>query len=248
MDRTLAAKFQILRARIESDLKPGSVILVTSALPGDGKSVTAYGLADCLAQIGRRVALVDGSATARSANPSPYPLDAAKMPIVPLPFDELETRRLGASIGTFVAKMRSEYDFTLIDGAAFMRSSVPMLLASAVDGVLLTVRLGRAQTDDDLLMCQMLGSAKANLLGVVAVSAESIAPFGPPPESSPQADVRRGRSGESVDANVAASTRLMNAFLNAYTAVVAYVTRRFVRTPPEFVDARALHGRSDSGQ
>jgi Mrp family chromosome partitioning ATPase len=192
MDRTLAAKFQILRARIESDLKPGSVILVTSAGAGDGKSVTAFGLATCLAQVGRRVALVEGSAGARSVKPAPYPLEAATMPILPLPFDELETRHLGSSIGTFVAKMRTEYDFTVIDGAAFMRSSVPMLLASDVDGVLLTLRLGRAESEDDRLMSQMLGSAKANLIGVVAVASAAIAAFGHPPESSRQADVRRG--------------------------------------------------------
>jgi Mrp family chromosome partitioning ATPase len=230
MDRTLAAKFQILRARIESDLKPGSVILVTSALEGDGKSVTAYGLASCLAQVGRRVALVDGSATARSINPSPYPPEVANMPIVPLPFDELETRRLGASIGSFVAKMRGEYDFTLIDGAAFMRSSVPMLMSSDVDGVLLSVRLGRSQSEDDRLMCQMLASAKANLLGVVAVSAESLAAFGPPPESSRQADVRHDRSSEPVDGNVAASTGLMSTLLNLFAALCSHLVRRGVRT------------------
>jgi len=248
MDRTVAAKFQILRARIESDLKPGSVILITSAMTGDGKSVTAYGLADCLAQVGRRVALVDSSATARSVNPSPYPLEAANMPIVPLPFDELETRRLGASIGKFVAKMRTEYDYTLIDGATFMRSSVPMLLASDVDGVLLTVRLGRAQSEDDRLMCQMLVSARANLLGVVAVSPESIATFGPPPQSSPQADVRRGRTSETIDGNVAASTRLMRQLLNFCVAIGDYLTRHAVRTSPKFVEANVLNGRSDSGR
>jgi len=199
MERTLAAKFQILRARIESDLTPRSVILVTSALAGDGKSVTAYGLANCLAQAGRRVALVDGGATARSVNPGPYPHEPANMPIVPLPFNELETRQLGSSINTFVAKMRSEYDFTVIDGAAFMRSSVPMLLASDVDGVLLTLRLGRAESEDDRLMSQMLGSAKANLIGVVAVSADSIAAFGPP-ESAAQTGVRSGRLNLSTPA------------------------------------------------
>ena len=41
MESHLTAKYQLLRARIESDLASPAVILVTSALPGDGKSVTA---------------------------------------------------------------------------------------------------------------------------------------------------------------------------------------------------------------
>jgi hypothetical protein len=52
-----------------------------------------------------------------------------------------------------------------------------MLLAGAVDAVLLAVRHGRAPSEEDELMVQTLRHLKAKVLGVIASSGESIADF-----------------------------------------------------------------------
>jgi len=208
MESHLTAKYQLLRARIESDLASPAVILVTSALPGDGKSVTASGLADSLARVGRRVVLVDDGAASRAFGQSADASETAAFPIVSLPLDARDPSAQSDTIGAFVRGLRKKFEFAIIDGAAFTRSSVPVVLAGLADGVLLTVRLGRAHSEDDLLMCRTLEPAKANVLGVVAVSSETIAAF--KPLLAPRSETvdlttlrgglkRRAATGEQID-------------------------------------------------
>jgi len=188
-DDSLTAQYQLLRSRIESELRPPAVILVTSACSGDGKSVTAHGLVDCLAKVGHRVVLADASMSASGFKLSRSINGAARRPIIPLPLDERDTTGLRGSVQSFVREMQDKFDFTIIDGTPFMRSNVSMLLASAVDGVLLTVRLGRALSNDDELTSRTLEHAKANVLGVVAVAADAITGFRLP-TVQPMSDAR----------------------------------------------------------
>jgi Mrp family chromosome partitioning ATPase len=178
----LTAKYQLLRARIESDISAPAVILVTSAQPGDGKSVTASGLADCLARVGRRVVLVHDGTAQPAVGQSEGPSETASFPILSLPLESRDPSAKNGrndTIAAFIRGLRKKYDFAIVDAAAFTRSSVPVMLAGLADGVLLTVRLGRAQSEDDQLMCGTLESAKANVLGVVAVSSATISAFQP---------------------------------------------------------------------
>ena len=144
MESHLTAKYQLLRARIESDLASPAVILVTSALPGDGKSVTASGLADSLARVGRRVVLVDDGAASRAFGQSADASETAAFPIVSLPLDARDPSAQSDTIGAFVRGLRKKFEFAIIDGAAFTRSSVPVVLAGLADGVLLTPVLSRS--------------------------------------------------------------------------------------------------------
>ena len=179
-DGSLTAQYQLLRSRIESELRPPAVILVTSARPGDGKSVTAHGLVDCLAKVGHRVVLADASMSPNGFKLTRNINGASRRPIIPLPLDERDTTGLRSSVQSFVREMHDKFDFTIIDGTPFMRSNVSMLLAAAVDGVLITVRLGRALANEDELTSRTLEHAKANVLGVVAVAEDAIALFRSP--------------------------------------------------------------------
>ncbi len=177
MDDVLASKFALLRVRIESDLKLGSVILVTSAQRKDGKSLCAYGLAEGLVKVGHRAVLVDAAARRLPvADARPREAVPRGVPIVALSSDEsaLTTRE---AVYAFVAQMRGRYDYTIIDAAPLMSNSVAMSLASAVDAVLLAVRHGRPPSEDDNVMVQTLKHLKAKVLGVIASSPRAIGEF-----------------------------------------------------------------------
>jgi Mrp family chromosome partitioning ATPase len=177
MDAALAGKFQLLRTRIEADLPLPAVVLVTSASRGDGKSVTASGLATCFAEAGRRVAFVDGQP--RMAARAPGTIQSG-VTLLPLPLDAQCTNVSSQAMAHFVEQMRGMYDCTIIDGVAFAQNNSPVVLAGIVDGVLLTVRLGRVPCREDRLMSEMLEHTKAPLLGVVAVSPDAIDGFNAP--------------------------------------------------------------------
>jgi len=174
----LATKFHLLRARIESDLKQPGVVMVTSAQRHDGKSFTAYGLAECLASVGHRTALVDANSEGRgTAQPRTAKEGRRGLSIFGMPTDEGGPSSSRESICNFVSQMRSRFDFTIVDGAPLLRSGAAILLASAVDGVLLTVRVGRAPCEEDGLIVRMLRQSRASVLGIVAASNEGIAQF-----------------------------------------------------------------------
>jgi len=171
------AEFQLLRAYIEREIPERAVVLVTSAKAGDGKSLTAYSLADCLARSGRRTALVDATAKgslalppAERGNPD---LDLAVYVPMPKPQSPLSRE----ATRQFVEEVRSSHEFTIIDSAALLSNEMAMALAQAVDGVLLAVRVGRAPSDIDELTVRMLDRTGARVLGVVAAAPQAIDRF-----------------------------------------------------------------------
>jgi len=141
---------QLLSVRVEGELSKPAVVMVTSARAGDGKSLTAYLLAASLEKSNHRVSLME------------VPNEK-----------EASHERLSA----FVEEMRSNYDFTVIDAAAFPKSSTVLSLARLVDGILVAVRIGRAPTADDESMVGILEQFGGNVVGVVAAEAETIANF-----------------------------------------------------------------------
>jgi receptor protein-tyrosine kinase len=174
----LGSQFQLLRARIESELHAPVVILVTSAATGDGKSVTAFGLAESLSSVGHRVALVDANVTAPAAQTLTSPtVLSTRLPIFGLPVDKKDPVAARETARGFLRDLRGRFDFTIVDGAPFMQNSISMLLAGAVDGVLLTVKLGRAQLEGDELLARALDHAGANVVGIVTVAGDCIAEF-----------------------------------------------------------------------
>jgi Mrp family chromosome partitioning ATPase len=170
------SEVQLLRAYVERALPARSVILVTSATGGDGKSLTAYALADCLARSGRRTALVDATSETshfvRLANAERSESDGELALYVPLPKPKIPLFREATS--RFIENMRSAHEFTIVDGATLLKSEMAMAFAEAVDGVLLSVRLGRPPSGDDELTLLMLERSAGRVLGIVAASTEAI--------------------------------------------------------------------------
>jgi Mrp family chromosome partitioning ATPase len=146
-DPTLSPQVQLLRAHVEAEIGKPAIVMVTSAQAGDGKSLTAYSLAASFADCDHRVALVSREESNRISR------------------DEL---------AIFVEEMRSDYDFTVIDAETFVNSSTVMALTRLVDGILLTVRIGRAPTADDEAMIRMIEHFGGRVLGVVATEVDAI--------------------------------------------------------------------------
>jgi Mrp family chromosome partitioning ATPase len=163
-DPILNAKVQLLRTRVEAELGKPAVVMITSARAGDGKSLTAYSLAGCFAKYNHRVALVSGSGE-----------EYHQLSVLEMPGEESNASR--DQLATFVEKMRSEYDFTIIDAETFVSSSTVMALSRLVDGILLAVRIGRAPTDDDEAMVAIIEQFGSRVIGVVATEADTIADF-----------------------------------------------------------------------
>jgi Mrp family chromosome partitioning ATPase len=137
---------QQLRARVEAELDKPAVVMVTSAQDGDGKSLTALSLARCFKSCDHRVVLVSREESSK------------------IPRDRL---------AAFVEKMRSDYDFTIIDAETFMNSSNVMALTRLVDGIVLAVRIGRPPTADDDAMIGMIERFGGRVVGVVATEADT---------------------------------------------------------------------------
>jgi len=167
------------------------VFVVSSSVPGEGKSTTASNLAIAIAQSGRRVALVEGDL--RRPRLSEYlgvetsvglttvlvgrvPLDNALQPAVtdglevltsgslpPNPAEVLQTTAMAELIG----ELRSRFDVVLIDAPPLLPVTDTALLAASADGVILIVRHGKTKRDEVRGSVDRLESVGANLLGVV---------------------------------------------------------------------------------
>ena len=133
-----------------SDLPKPAVVMVTSARPGDGKSLVAYLLAASLEKAKHRVSLVE----------------------VPNEKEASDER-----LTTLIEEARSNYDFTVIDAATFSGSRSVLSLARLVDGILVAVRIGRTPSADDHSMVGILEQFGGNVVGVVAIEADAIENF-----------------------------------------------------------------------
>ena len=174
--------------------EPGSrveVLVVASALDGEGKTTTVLDLARSLAEAGERVLLVEAdlrrprlaAALGLDAGPglsevlsgqadlaSPVRasgvdgldvLPAGSVP--PNPAELLGSRRMG----DLVANLRRGHDRVLIDAPAVLPVTDAVVTAAHADGVLLLVRWGRTRRAEVAEAVGMLQRGRATVLGGV---------------------------------------------------------------------------------
>jgi capsular exopolysaccharide synthesis family protein len=174
-------------------------LLVTSAVPNDGKSLTAANLAITLAMGGARVLLVDadlrkgtlhnqlniqndtGLSEALSQNTDWRP--AVKDTNVPnlrlLPRGATTQRASELFIGPVMEKIlqetNKEYDYVLIDTAPVMAADDVTSLAPRVDGVIFVIRAEYTSARVARASLDMLYQRKARVLGLVFNSVRTTA-------------------------------------------------------------------------
>jgi len=171
------SQVQLLRSRVEAELKKPAVVLVTSAHAGDGKSLTANSLATCFAKSGHRTALVNGNWSGAGNEAAAYPSPATgSFALLELP-PESDSAVSREGLENFVNTVRHDYDYAIVDAGPYLNSNSAMALTQLVDGILLTVRVGRASSDEDEMMVRMVEHFRGNVVGVVAADGDAIAEF-----------------------------------------------------------------------
>jgi succinoglycan biosynthesis transport protein ExoP len=191
MHASLSSELQLLRVRIEAFASGPAVIMVTSAQVGDGKSLTAWSLADSLAAAGHDAVLVDANTDAPRTTGATLVRDLRRFPnediaqfarpfgpnglsVISMSQPEVATTSSRQTIRHLTTQLRKKFDFAIVDTGALPKNNIALLLAAAADGVLVSVRTGRAATKEDLVLVRTLQQTNRRILGVVLTSKETI--------------------------------------------------------------------------
>jgi succinoglycan biosynthesis transport protein ExoP len=187
-----AEGYRVLRTALPiDDLDGGQVLLVTSTLAGEGKSLTALNLAKTLASSDERVLLVDadlrrpqlssllrarrepglsdliaGSGSVEGAVQvltNDLSLLPAGTAVARNPADLLSTDALRALLG----RLRGAYDRIVVDTPPVGAVADALVLAPLADGVLLVARSGKVARDAVARVLERLTQARGRVLGIV---------------------------------------------------------------------------------
>jgi capsular exopolysaccharide synthesis family protein len=190
----VAEAYRTLRTNIEfaSVDAPIRTLLVTSAVAGEGKTITAANLAVVFAQAGRQVLLVDAdlrkpgvhlvldlpnthglTTLLRSDEVSldavAQPTEQANLrvlttgPLPPNPAELLGTQRTRAVL----ERLKVGGDLLIFDSPPLHAFTDPAILSSFLDGTLLVIDASRGRRGAVRLGCDALAKAGAHVLGAV---------------------------------------------------------------------------------
>ncbi len=184
--------FRVLRTNlqyVDLDAKH-QMLMVSSAAPDEGKTVTATNLAIALAQTGRRVLLLDcdfrkprvgrllglensvglltvliGRGTLADVTQSHHSgLDfIGTGPTPPNPTEVLETQ----AMRDLLAQLRVEYDAVIVDGPPALPVADAAIIAPMTDGVLLITRYGATKREAVRQTAHRLSAVGGRLVGAV---------------------------------------------------------------------------------
>ena len=190
----VAEAYRALRTNIEfaSLEAPIRALLITSSVPGEGRTLTAANLAVVFAQAGRRVLLVDADLRKPGLHivfdlPNTHGLTTllrsdkvvlddvvqsteqenlmvlTSGPLPPNPSELLGSQRMRAMVDRF----RADGDLTILDCPALQAFTDSAILSSCVDGTLLVIDAGHTHRGSVLQAREALTRVGANVLGVV---------------------------------------------------------------------------------
>lgn len=194
----IAEAYRALRTSIllSSAGGPPQVIVVTSPIPQDGKTMTSINTAIVLAQQGKRVLLVDAdlrrpsvhgsfgvrgdiglsnvlsgntssaSATVATRQRNLFVLPSGALP--PQPSELLSS----APMQELLTRWREEYDHVIIDSPPVLSVTDAVILSVQGDAVMLVVRSGQTTVGAVRRARDLLLHVKANVLGVVLNAAD----------------------------------------------------------------------------
>ena len=182
---------------------PPQVILMTSALPREGKTTAAVNLAVTLAQLGdktllvdadlrkpginRALSLVDGKHAGLSSYlagvssldlitvPHPAITNLAAIPTGPIPPNPADLLS-SRRLTELIGDLRSRYKFVVIDSPPIMAATDAVILSVLVDGVLMVVRSGETPKEAFTRTRDLLAGVKCRMLGVVLNAVDASSP------------------------------------------------------------------------
>jgi succinoglycan biosynthesis transport protein ExoP len=190
---SLIETYRLLRSNVQfaSVDDPAQLLLVTSSMPGEGKSVTACNLAAVAALNGKRVILIDadlrrptlhekfnlnwqpgltnvliGHSTLEEALqktdvPELQILTSGHLP--PNPSELLNSR----AMQDLLQELRTKADLIIFDTSPILAAADAQVLAAEVDGVLFVVQIGETRKSAVRVSGDLLRQARARVLGVV---------------------------------------------------------------------------------
>ena len=187
----IAEALSIPRSRIEAAATGPTVITVTSATAGDGKSLLAYGLAHSFGRVGHSVLLVDGNEQATGYCPIPpapqlsaladYDLNGYivhkghhRPSLLNLASPGVKATCSKENVLGSFGLFRSKFAFVVVEIPLLSESGTALSYASCSDGVILALRKGRAATRADRDLVEVLRSAAVPILGVVTENPKHI--------------------------------------------------------------------------
>ncbi|MBC2320360.1 CpsD/CapB family tyrosine-protein kinase [Listeria booriae] len=191
-NRSLNEQIKIIRTNIEFvSMGQNKVYILTSSLPGEGKSTIISNLAIAFAQQNKKVLLIDGDMRRPTqaklfqrlnhtglstllANQSTledtiqtiekYNIDFIPSgPVPPNPTDLLSSPRLEKVLET----CREMYDFIFIDTPPLIDIADGPILASKVDGTFLVVRAYKTYKTEIQKSVQILKQSNAKIMGYI---------------------------------------------------------------------------------
>ena len=184
--------YQMLQANLKfiSDKKVRTIV-VTSSVPGEGKSEISANLAAVLAQTGRRVLLIDADMRKPSQHHLWGLINSVGLSnvivgqddfttavqhitsnlsvltsgvIPPNPLGLIDSERLPSLIHLF----SKSYDYIVFDTPPLVGTPDAAVLGKMADGVLLVVRPGVVDSASAAAAKSLLARSEANILGLVA--------------------------------------------------------------------------------
>jgi non-specific protein-tyrosine kinase len=190
----IAEAYRVLRTnlRFSGIENPGGVMLVTSAGPGEGKSTTAANLAVSLAQVGKRIVLVDGDLRRPSIHkmfgldnsrglsdlfssehvPLESVLQATSIEclrvmtsgaVPPNPAEMLDSRMMSQVL----AALKQNTDLVIIDSPPVLPVADASILGSRAGGTVLVVDAGKTRTELARRAVATLERANVKVVGVI---------------------------------------------------------------------------------
>lgn len=182
---------------------PPQVILVTSALPREGKTTAAVNLSVTLAQLGDRTLLLDSDlrkpGVRRALNlpagkegglssylagvssldevtmPHPAISNLAALTTGPVPPSPADLLS-SQRMRDAILELRRRFKFIVIDSPPVLAATDAVILSALTDGVLLVVRSGTTPKEAFTRSRDLLSAVKSRLLGIVLNGVDSTAP------------------------------------------------------------------------
>jgi len=177
---------------LSSPSQPSKVIILTSAVPNEGKTTVSANLAVAMSQMGEKVLLVDGDLRKSDLHKyfdlsfdlglSDVIIDPTNLPRAikssaqyphldiiaggtkaPSPLELLGSEQMK----TFIAQMKGKYDRVIIDSPPLLAFSDPLVLSSLADGVIMVVWGGETSRTIIQKAIQLLKGIDTRIIGVV---------------------------------------------------------------------------------